>query len=74
MQKANLQLSVRLSLLLAALCVVFLMIGGSAQADAPTGAPVVASSSSRVTLCGASPAPMLGPIRTCGAWLPISPD
>ena len=33
MQKANLQLSVRLSLLLAALCVVFLMIGGSAQAE-----------------------------------------
>ena len=40
MQKANLQLSVRLSLLLAALCVVFLMIGGSAQADAPLTAPV----------------------------------
>ena len=40
MQKANLQLSVRLSLLLAALCAVFLMIGGSAQADAPTAAPV----------------------------------
>ena len=40
MQKANLQLSVRLSLLLAALCVVFLMIGGSAQADGPSTAPV----------------------------------
>ncbi len=40
MQKANLQLSVRLSLLLAALCVVFLMIGGSAQADEPMAAPV----------------------------------
>jgi nucleoid-associated protein YgaU len=39
MQKANLQLSVRLSLLLAALCVVFLMIGGSAEADVPTPAP-----------------------------------
>ena len=49
MQKANLQLSVRLSLLLAALCVVFLMIGGSAQADAPRRRPSH-TSSSRVTL------------------------
>ena len=40
MQKAKLQLSVRLSLLLAALCVVFLTIGGSAQADEPLTAPV----------------------------------
>ncbi|HEU5112462.1 MAG TPA: LysM peptidoglycan-binding domain-containing protein [Acidimicrobiia bacterium] len=40
MQKANLQLSVRLSLLLAALCVVFLMIGGLARADAPESAPI----------------------------------
>jgi len=40
MQVANLQLSVRLSLLLAAVCVVFLMIGGSADADIPTPAPV----------------------------------
>ncbi len=40
MQKANLQLSVRLSLLLAALCAVFLMIGDSAQADEPSMAPV----------------------------------
>jgi len=40
MQMANLQLSVRLSLLLAAVCVVFLMIGGSADADIPTPAPV----------------------------------
>ena len=40
MQKANLQLSVRLSLLLAVFCVVFLMIGGFAEADAPTAAPV----------------------------------
>jgi LysM repeat protein len=40
MQKANLQLSVRLSLLLATLCVVFLTIGGSAQAEGPTAAPV----------------------------------
>jgi nucleoid-associated protein YgaU len=39
MQKANLQLSVRLFLLLTALCVVFLMIGGSAEADVPTPAP-----------------------------------
>ena len=39
MQKAKLQLSVRLSLLLAALSVVFLMIGGSAEANVPTPAP-----------------------------------
>jgi nucleoid-associated protein YgaU len=39
MQKAKLQLSVRLSLLLAALSVVFLMIGGSAGADVPPPAP-----------------------------------
>jgi len=39
MQKANLQLSVRLSLLLAALCAVFLVIGDSAQADEPLTAP-----------------------------------
>jgi hypothetical protein len=36
MQKATLQLSVRLCLLLAAVCVVFLMIGGSADAEGPT--------------------------------------
>ena len=36
MQKATLQLSVRLCLLLAAVCMVFLMIGGSADAEAPT--------------------------------------
>jgi LysM repeat protein len=35
MQKATLQLSVRLCLLLAAVCLVFLMIGGSADAEAP---------------------------------------
>jgi nucleoid-associated protein YgaU len=52
MQKANLQLSVRLSLLLAALCVVFLMIGGSAQADAPTAAPVTYIVESGDTLWG----------------------
>jgi nucleoid-associated protein YgaU len=40
LQRVNLQLSVRLSLLLSALCVVFLMIGGSAEADVPTPAPV----------------------------------
>jgi nucleoid-associated protein YgaU len=40
MQMANLQLSVRLSLLLAVLCVVFLMIGGSAEADVPAAAPI----------------------------------
>ena len=39
MQKATLQLSVRLCLLLAAICMVFLMIGGSADAEGPT--PVV---------------------------------
>ena len=39
MQKADLKLSVRLSLLLAALAVVFLMIGGSAEADVPTPPP-----------------------------------
>ncbi|HEU4917157.1 MAG TPA: LysM peptidoglycan-binding domain-containing protein [Acidimicrobiia bacterium] len=39
MQKAKLQLTVRLSLLLAALCVVFLMIGGPAGADVPTPEP-----------------------------------
>lgn len=35
MQMAKLQLSVRLTLLLAAVCVVFLVIGGSAEADIP---------------------------------------
>ena len=40
MQVANLQLSVRLSLLLAAVCMVFLMIGGSAEADIPASDPV----------------------------------
>ena len=35
MQKATLQLSVRLTLLLAAVCMVFLMIGGSADAEGP---------------------------------------
>lgn len=39
MQKANLQLSVRLALLLTALAVVFLMIGGSAEADVPRTPP-----------------------------------
>ena len=52
MQKANLQLSVRLSLLLAALCVVFLMIGGSAQADAPAAPPVAYVVQSGDTLWG----------------------
>jgi len=40
MQMAKLQLSVRLSLLLAVVCVVFLVIGGSAEADIPSPAPV----------------------------------
>jgi nucleoid-associated protein YgaU len=39
-QKTTLQLSVRLSVLLTVLCVVFLMIGGSAEADV-RGAPPV---------------------------------
>jgi nucleoid-associated protein YgaU len=39
MQTANLQLSVRLSLLLAVVCVVFLLIGGSAGADIPAQPP-----------------------------------
>jgi len=39
-QMARLQLSVRLSLLLAAVCSVFLMVGGSAGADSPTPAPI----------------------------------
>jgi hypothetical protein len=40
MQLATLQLSVRLALLLAAVCVVFLTIGGPAEADIPTPEPV----------------------------------
>jgi nucleoid-associated protein YgaU len=40
MQVAKSQLSVRLFLLLAAVCVVFLMIGGPADAESPTLAPV----------------------------------
>jgi nucleoid-associated protein YgaU len=40
MQTAKLQLSVRLSLLLAVVCVVFLVIGGSAEADIQSPAPV----------------------------------
>jgi nucleoid-associated protein YgaU len=39
MPKAKMQLSVRLFLLLTALAVVFLMIGGSAEADVPTPPP-----------------------------------
>lgn len=39
MQMAKLQLSVRLILLLAAVCVVFLVIGGSAEADIPPAPP-----------------------------------
>jgi len=40
MQMANRQLSVRLLLLLAAICVVFLLIGGSADAEIPAPPPV----------------------------------
>ncbi len=39
-QMASPQLSVRLVLLLAAVCVVFLMIGGPAEADIPSASPV----------------------------------
>lgn len=39
-QMASPQLSVRLVLLLAAVCVVFLMIGGPAEADIPSVPPV----------------------------------
>ena len=40
MQIAPLQLSVRLALLLAAVCAVFLMIGGPAEADTPGASPI----------------------------------
>lgn len=40
MQMASPQLSVRLVLLLAAVCAVFLMIGGSAEADMPAPEPI----------------------------------
>ncbi len=40
MQIAPLQLSVRLALLLAVVCAVFLMIGGPAEADAPGPSPI----------------------------------
>ena len=40
MQMASNQLSVRLVSLLAAICVVFLTIGGSADADIPTPQPI----------------------------------
>lgn len=40
MQMASPQLSVRLVLLLAAVCAVFLMIGGPAEADIPTPEPI----------------------------------
>ncbi len=40
MQKATLQLSVRLALFAATICLVFLMIGGSAEAGAPLPALV----------------------------------
>ena len=39
MQIAVPQLSVRLALLVAGICAVFLMIGGSADADTPTAPP-----------------------------------
>ena len=39
MQETKLQLSVRLSLLLAVVCVVFLVIGGPAEADIPGAEP-----------------------------------
>ena len=40
MQIANLQLSVRLAILIASVCAVFLLIGGSADAGAPMQPPV----------------------------------
>ncbi len=40
MQKATLQLSVRLALSAATICMVFLMIGGSADAGTPAPAPI----------------------------------
>ena len=40
MQIAPLQLSVRLAMLLAAVCTVFLMIGGAAAAEAGASAPL----------------------------------
>jgi nucleoid-associated protein YgaU len=40
MQKATLQLSVRLAMLIASVCTVFLLIGGSAGAEAPLAPPV----------------------------------
>lgn len=39
MRRPAIQLSVRLTLLLAAICVAFLMIGGSAEADQPVPPP-----------------------------------
>jgi len=52
MQMAKLQLSVRLSLLLAVVCVVFLVIGGSAEADIPPSQPTEYVVQSRDTLWG----------------------
>ena len=40
MQKAQNQLSVRLSVLLAAICAVFLLIGGAADANEPVAPPL----------------------------------
>jgi nucleoid-associated protein YgaU len=40
MQKATLQLSVRLALSAATICLVFLMIGGSADAGTPAPLPI----------------------------------
>lgn len=40
MQKAQNQLSVRLSVLLAAVCAVFLLIGGAADAGEPDAPPI----------------------------------
>jgi len=51
-QKTKLQLSVRLSLLLAVVCVVFLVIGGSAEADIPPSQPTEYVVQSGDTLLG----------------------
>lgn len=52
MQKAQNQLSVRLSVLIAAICAVFLLIGGAADAEGPPLPPVEHLVSSGETLWG----------------------
>jgi len=52
MQMANPQLSVRLALLLATVCVVFLLFGGSADAESTTTPPIEYVVASGDTLWG----------------------